>query len=176
MGIRYCVFGFLILLLTICAACFIFSTTLHVSLEDVWPADIHFRKGLHFVSRDSLEKAEKSFKNAIMCQQNFALNHYYLAEIYVRQERSQEAVAVFSRTIEIDPEFYPAFYRLGALLGEAGEFREAIALLNRAVVLNPGYIEAYQKLAQFYIETGDFSAAEKVYDLLKEVEKSPVGK
>lgn len=171
MGIRYLVIGVLILLLTICAACLIFSTTLHVSLEDVWPADMHFRKGLHFLSCDSLAKAENSFKNAIMCQHNFALSYYYLAEIYERQEKFQEAAALFSQTIEIDPEFYPAFFSLGVLLGEAGEFRDAIALLNRAVVLNPGYIEAYQKLAQFYIETGDFNAAEKIQNLLREIEK-----
>jgi len=176
MGIRYYVFGFFTLLLTICAVCLTFSTTLHVSLEEVCPADIHFRKGVHFLSCDSLEEAENVFKEAIMCQPHFALNHYYLAEVYVRQGKFQQAVVVYSRTIELDPEFYPAFYNLGTLLGEVGEYRDAIALLNRAVVLNPSYIEAYHKLAQLYVETGDFSAAEKIYELVKEIENSRVSK
>ena len=174
MGIKYYVFGLFILILTIYAVCFTFSTTLFVSLEEVYPADVHFREGLHFLSRDSLEEAENAFKKAIACQKNFALNHYYLAEIYVRQKRFQEAAAVFSRTIEIDPEFYPAFYNLGTLLGEKGAYRDAIAVLNRAVVLNPRYIKAYQKLAQLYLETGDFNAAERIYDVLKKLEKAPV--
>ncbi len=173
MGVKYHVCGFLVIMLTICAVYRSFSNTLHVSLEGVYPADIHFRKGLNFLSQDSLERAEKSFKDAGVSQPNFALNYYYLAEVHVRQGKFQSAVAAYSRAIEIDPEFYSACYGLALVLGDAGKHKDAIILLERAVMLNPEYVEAYQELARLYIGIGDFKSAEGIYELLEKLSRSP---
>jgi tetratricopeptide (TPR) repeat protein len=172
MGVKYQVFGFIVIVLTICALYCSFSTTLHVLLEDAYPADVHFRKGLDFLSQDSLEKAEKSFTEAVVSQPNFALNHYYLAEVYVGQGEFESAVTAYSQTLEIDPEFYPACYSLALLLGNAEGHQEAIVLLKRTIMLNPEYIEAYQELARLYIETGDFKSAEAVYESLEKLGQS----
>ena len=173
MGVKYQVYGFFVILVSICALYRSFSTTLHVSLDDVYPADVHFRKGLDFLSQDSLDKAEKSFTEAVVSQPNFALNHYYLAEVYVRKGEFKSAVAAYSQTLEIDPEFYPACYNLALLLGKAERHQDAIGLLERTVVLNPEYVEAYQELVRLYIETGDFKSAEAIYESLEKLGQSP---
>ncbi len=172
MGIRYYIFGICILALTISAVYFPFSVIPDISWESDYPADSHFKKGLKFLSRDSLLQAEHAFKEAITYQPRFAPPHYYLAETSVRQGKMQQALFEFSRTIEIDPEYYPAFYSLGTLLGNAKEYPDAIALLKRAVTLNPGYVEAYQKLAQLFVESGDFRSAEEIYGVLQKLKKS----
>lgn len=173
MGVKYQVYGFVVILLTICALYCSFSTTLHVSLDEAYSADIHFREGLDFLSKDSLEKAEKSFREAVVSQPNFALNHYYLAEVYTRKGELKNAVAVYSQTLEIDPEFYPACYSLALLFEKAERYQDAIVLLERSVMLNSEYVEAYQELARLYIETGDFKSAEAVYESLEKLGQSP---
>lgn len=165
--------GIVIVIITIALVYFPFSKRTAVLLdEEVYPADHYLRQGLTALSRDSLQDAEKHLKIAIQYQPHYALSHYYLAHVYVRQGNTQEAVAELTQTIKIDPEFYHAFYRLGVLVGERGEYSRAITYLKRAVVLNPYYREAYHALAEFFIETGDFKAADEIYELLQTLGKS----
>lgn len=160
-----------IILITLCAVYFPFSKTQTPSLAYIYPADVNFRNGLNFLSHDSLKKAEYAFKKAIFHQPIYAPPHYFLAQVYARQEKLTQAIAEYQYTIKIDPESYPAYYNLGVLLDRLGEYNKAITLLKRATVLNPEYQAAYEELAQLYIQIGNFRLAEEIYELLHRLER-----
>jgi len=134
-----------------------------------YPADTYFKQGLGFLSLDSLPLAQKAFKSAIAYQPSFAPFHFYLALVYERQNKYEQALDEYHKVTDIDPESYRAFYNLGKILGNAKEYHYAITALRRAVQLNPYYVSAFEDLAKLYIETGDFENAEKVYDYLKKL-------
>ncbi len=163
--------GVVIILITLCAVYLPFSKTQMLSVAYTYPADVNFRNGLNFLSHDSLQKAEDAFKKAIFYQPIYAPPHYFLAQVYTRQEKLTQAIAEYQYTIKIDPESYPAYYNLGVLLRQLGEYNKAITLLKRATVLNPDYQAAYEELAQLYIQIGDFRSAEQIYELLHRLEK-----
>jgi tetratricopeptide (TPR) repeat protein len=175
MHVKHYILGIAILLLTIFAIYLPFSQSL-VSHEIIYPADIHFKKGLKYLAIDSLSKAENAFKVSISYQPRFSLPYYHLAEVYESEGRFELARDEYEHAIELDPEFYQAFYKLAVLLERQREYPAAIAFLKRAVVLNPYYRTAYEKLARLYMEIGDFKSAEKIQSIVAMLEYSRSGK
>lgn len=156
----------IIIILFICAVHLPFSSK-HQEIEISYPADTYFKKGLGFLSLNSLPPAVRAFKSAIVYQPSFAPFHYYLALVYEKQNKYEQALNEYHKVTEIDPEFYRAFYSLGKMLGNAKEYHSAITALRRAVQLNPYYVSAFNDLAKVYVEIGDPESAEKIYAYLK---------
>jgi Tfp pilus assembly protein PilF len=141
------------------------------TLDIKYAGDAFFEKGLVWLASDSLEKAEHAFRQALEYYPDFALLHYYLAEITGRQGRIAAAKNELRQAIEIDLEFYPAYYKLAILHNNENEYLAAAALLEKVILLNPYYRDAYHALIQIHIEAGDFVAAEQVQGQLRVVEE-----
>ena len=165
-AIRNFAASLIIIILLICAVHLSFSSK-HQEIEISYSADTYFKKGLGFLSLNSLPPAARAFKSAIVYQPSFAPFHYYLALVYERQNRYEQALNEYHKVTEIDPEFYRAFHNLGKMLGNAKEYHSAITALRRAVQLNPYYVSAFNDLAKMYVKIGDSESAEKIYDYLK---------
>jgi tetratricopeptide (TPR) repeat protein len=65
------------------------------------------------------------------------------AGIYAERFQFDEAIADYSRALEIEPRNVPAYYSRGNAYGEKGLFEEAIADYNRLLVIDPQFPHAY---------------------------------
>jgi Tfp pilus assembly protein PilF len=158
--------GILIVILVVIAANFSFTTKAKI-LEKKYPADTFFKTGLIYLYQDSLYAAGMSFKNALLYQPNFAYFHYYLAVVFQKQGRYQEAIHEYLKAANIDHECFPALYNLGMIYAENGQHDQAIVYLREALKIDPYNPDAYKELAQVYIEKGDTLSAARIYEHLR---------
>ena len=62
----------------------------------------------------------------------------------------QQAIEMYRKAIELNPEIDEAHNNLGICYGETGNFIESIKMFEKAVELNPKYTEAYNNLGSSY--------------------------
>jgi tetratricopeptide (TPR) repeat protein len=71
-----------------------------------------------------------------------------------------EAVALYRRCVEMDPDCFDAWHALGMGLMKIGELREAIGCGLKAVTLRPNDLLAWTSLSQMYVRDGNIPEAE----------------
>ncbi len=71
-----------------------------------------------------------------------------------------EAVALYRRCVEIDPDCFDAWHALGMGLMKIGNIREAIGCGLKAVTLRPNDLLAWTSLSQMYVRDGNIPEAE----------------
>jgi len=60
--------------------------------QDKFQAQVHYLYALVYQQQDQDEKALRSLKQALYCDQNFALGHYSIGELYARRKQGKEAL------------------------------------------------------------------------------------
>jgi tetratricopeptide (TPR) repeat protein len=113
------------------------------------------------VSAKSLESACHDLAQRILSR----LNPDILGLFYLSQERSDQALALFNRWVEREPERAEAHYYLGLALDLAGPGRadEAIAAYQRALELNPKFLKALNNLGAALANKGKDQEAIEAY-------------
>jgi len=72
----------------------------------------------------------------------------------------EEAVALYRRSVELDPAFFDGWQALGMCLLKLGEVREAIGCGLQATTLRPNDLLAWTGLSQMYVRDGQIGEAE----------------
>jgi predicted TPR repeat methyltransferase len=80
-----------------------------------------------------------------------------------QQARSDEAVALIERSLELEPERADWYSNLGIVLQDRLRLDEAIAAYRRAIALDPAHANAYSNLGVVLRATGDIAGAEAAY-------------
>ena len=75
------------------------------------------------------------------------------------QGRTDQAIAMYNRAIEIDPGYVHPYNNLGALFLETGQPEKARSLLEKAIETDPLFMMAYSNLAIACHRLGDNEAA-----------------
>lgn len=107
----------------------------------------------------SLASAEEILKKAIELKADYALAHYYLAAVYERQERLDDATTRLVALRNYAPLDVGIGFQLGLLYIRMQNYDLAKAELERVVGLQPKYSNARWYLASIYEFDGDISAA-----------------
>lgn len=71
-----------------------------------------------------------------------------------------EAIALYRRCVEIDPQFFDGWHALGMALLKAGHVKEAIGAGLMATTLEPNDLLAWTALSQMYVKNGQIAEAE----------------
>jgi Flp pilus assembly protein TadD len=71
-----------------------------------------------------------------------------------------EAVALYRRCVELDPQFADGWHALGMALMKLGEIKEAIGAGIMATTLKPNDLLAWTALSQMYVKDGRIAEAE----------------
>jgi protein O-GlcNAc transferase len=66
-----------------------------------------------------------------------------LAEIAAKNGDPEQAIELYARAIDLDPQFAPAYYKRGNLLKDRNQMEAALASYERAIALDSGYANAY---------------------------------
>ncbi|VXD22700.1 putative deacetylase sulfotransferase [Planktothrix serta PCC 8927] len=71
---------------------------------------------------------------------------YEQAELYRNQGNLEEAIALYQKTIELDPNFSWAYHQLGDIFSQQNKWTEAIVVYRQAIALNPNFSWSYHNL------------------------------
>jgi len=71
-----------------------------------------------------------------------------------------EAVALYRRCVQIDPDFFDGWHALGMALLKTDAVKEAIGCGLKAVSLRPNDLLAWTGLSQMYVRDGNIPEAE----------------
>jgi Tfp pilus assembly protein PilF len=83
-----------------------------------------------------------------------AMMHFYLALVYQRTSRMDEATTEFQSAVRLDPNNFPANLLLGRLFLIQQRATDALPFLRKAAKLHPDSIDAHRFLADVYSALG----------------------
>lgn len=72
----------------------------------------------------------------------------------------EEAIGLYRRCVELDPDFFDGWHALGMALLKSGQIKEAIGCGLKSVTLKPNDLLAWTSLSQMYVRDGNIPEAE----------------
>jgi tetratricopeptide (TPR) repeat protein len=118
---------------------------------------------------DQLAAAEQAFLTAIQTKLDYAPAHYYLASVYERQGRVEEAITRLAALRDARPNDVGLGFQLAVLYMKTEQYDLSRKELERIVAIFPTYSNALWYLSALYELDGDeakaLSAANKVLEL-----------
>ena len=123
-----------------------YQNALHV---DPANAEINYNLGLFYRDLGRSEEAKEQFQHlvSILHSGEYVANAYYQLGYFAMQEADyKEAVAMFTKAIETDPQFVDAYAARGETYENLAQFDQARADYNRALQLVDNFEPAIQGL------------------------------
>jgi tetratricopeptide (TPR) repeat protein len=116
------------------------------------------------IRHDVNDVAENYCQKAVALDPRLPLAHYLLAELYLTQRKTAEAVAELQKEQEINPAFAGVYYRLADADVRLEKFDEAEKLLQRSIWLDPNSTGPYILLGKVLEKKGDFELAARMLE------------
>ncbi|UCF43619.1 MAG: tetratricopeptide repeat protein, partial [Planctomycetota bacterium] len=101
----------------------------------------------------------ETIENRIDGVSDKALSYYFLADLYRRKGMLNEAVANYSKSLQIKPDNAEAHYNLGYNLTSKGRLDEAIMHFSEALRIKPGFAMAHTELGYALAHQGKLNKA-----------------
>lgn len=141
-------------------------------------AKAHFHLGQIYRKQGKLVDAGKAFQDAIanMGEAPKADYHYQLGRVLIAQAEAQgvsqneretkygEAIKVFEKAIELDPNHYRAFYHVGKLHDRLDQPVQADKAFRQAIQVNARFVDSFVDLGNMYIDYGHANVGLAVLD------------
>lgn len=84
---------------------------------------------------------------------------YRQGQAHLGEGRYDEAIASFTRAIELEPRFLRAYSERGYAYGSIGQYDRAIADHTKVLEIDPRYARAYNNRGYAYFQTGQYDRA-----------------
>ena len=150
------------------------ANTIHTITADGVPICAVIKR----VTKDDLEglqalKKGDNIKSALLLQKAVTADPhnewicYKFAEALASQNRNEQAVQMFEKSLEINPGFEPSLMMLGAQALIEQDKVKAANYFKKAIVANRKYLDAYVQLAALYSETNINLSRKVLKDCLK---------
>ncbi len=114
-------------------------------------------RGDAYLAKGDLDRAVADYQRALKGKPDHpgnALAHARLGNLFLRQGRSREAVAAYTRAVELAPRLAMLQNDLGLALDADGRRSEAMDRFRRALELDPRFADAHLNLGIALAETG----------------------
>lgn len=89
--------------------------------------------GLSYLRAKNLDKAEKHLTAALEIDRSFMPSYRYLAEVRFAQGKTEEALTLLNRAVEMEPRGTVTYYNRGIVLRAMNRRAEAVADLEKAL-------------------------------------------
>jgi len=134
--------------------------------------DIQLSLGDLFMSQNDLDKAIKTYCDAITADPLNFLAYAKAGLALWEKDYLEESVVAFHKSIEINPDFEIAQNNLAVVyLDGYGDPRTSLEYFENAIRINPNYTLAYFNLARAYQAIGDKSKAAEYYQMTFDLNK-----
>lgn len=124
-------------------------------------------EGLQALEKGDNIKSALLLQNAVQADPQNEWIRYKFAQSLAGQNRNEEAVQQFEKSLAINPEFEPVLMMLGAQALIKHDKVKAADYFRKVIVANRKYMEAYVQLAAIYDETNVELARKILKDGLK---------
>jgi tetratricopeptide (TPR) repeat protein len=116
----------------------------------------------------ALSSAEEYLNQAISLKADYTVAHYYLAAVYERQNKIEEAIVRIEGLLRAKPDSVGIWLQLSLLKIKLGDYETAQNYLEKLVAARPNYSNARWYLAAIYEADKDFDQAiEQVSKILE---------
>ncbi len=141
--------------------------------------NLHFRLARAILmsshTPESLDAAMKELDAELALNPKDAVAMYQEAQIYLNQQKPEQAEASLQRALDINPAFPEALIALGKLRLDGKKYADSIALLQKAVSLMPRSESAHYSLMMAYRNAGRMADAKREKAELDKLQKPPEG-
>ena len=107
-------------------------------------------RGIQALDNGDSEKAVKLLSKAVKIDSENELIYFKLARALLNLDRTNEAVSVLKKGMDIHPEYEPSLLLLGNIAEQTGNIAEAVKYYQKVIEINRKYFVAYIKLANLY--------------------------
>lgn len=134
--------------------------------------DIQLSLGDLFMAQNDLDKAIKTYCDAISVDPLNFLTYAKTGLALWEKDYLEESVVAFHKSIELNPDFEVAQNNLGVVyLDGYGDPRASVEYFKNAININPNYTLAYFNLARAYQAIGDKAGAAEYYQMTMDLNK-----
>lgn len=95
----------------------------------------YIQEGVDYLNKAELADAIKSFNKAVALNPRDPKPYFILAEVYMRLNNYENAIANLNNVIALESDNGPAFYFLGICKGLSGNRKEAIVDIEHSVAI-----------------------------------------
>ena len=141
--------------------------------EDSENALYHFQKGVFNAAQSAYKEAIADFDSVIKYapEREYGEAYYNRGTCLGHLGRHEEAIADYTRAIELNPQYANAHNNRGNALDDLGRHEEALADYTRAIELNPQYAAAYNNRGAALDDLGRHEEA--IADYTRAIELNP---
>lgn len=111
--------------------------------------DALYLLGIISQQKGYLDDAVNFLNRALLIKPVFEI-YKALAEVYYDKNDPDQAIILYKKAIEFDPEFTEGFYNLGVLFQKHGNFDEAISYYEKVTELKPDHLSVYNNMALIF--------------------------
>jgi tetratricopeptide (TPR) repeat protein len=111
-----------------------------------------------------ISEMSESLENALRIDETDAAAYYHRGEILAMSGRMDDAIADFSRAVQLDVEFHSAHVRRARAYQTLGNIIEAKDILKKSIKLFPDNPELYHALGECYAMENNFDEAITIFD------------
>ena len=134
--------------------------------------DIQLSLGDLFMAKNDLDKAIKTYCDAIAVDPLNFLTYAKTGLALWEKDYLEESVVAFHKSIELNPDFEIAQNNLGVVyLDGYGDPKQSVEYFKNAININPNYTLAYFNLARAYQAIGDKALAAEYYQMTMDLNK-----
>ncbi|MFM9903773.1 MAG: tetratricopeptide repeat protein [Pyrinomonadaceae bacterium] len=119
--------------------------------------------GMSYLDSGDIAKAESSLQKADAAGIDTVDTRFLRGVLMFKQNKNDEAIAAFDRTLELDNRSASAHYYRGQLLDRMGQPDQAIAAYQKAIEIDPANSAASFDLGVAYYNKGDYNDAATAY-------------
>ena len=123
----------------------------------------HINLAVAQVNINDFEGAEQSYKQAIVIAPDAANPRYNLGNLYWQQERYEEALAAYAKSVELDPIDNDALYNLAITYIALDDADSALPLFEQLSIRMPNNASVWRELGRMYAINGQIKQSEEAY-------------
>lgn len=137
------------------------------ALEQAVRIDPHFAPaysllGYIYFERSDYSQAEHYLGLAIAKRPDLPQPYVTQAFIALRKNQPEQAYALFTQALELNPDLMNVLYNRALLSFESGDYQASRADLEQVVRIDPAYIQAYVLLIESMISNNDVQGAREI--------------
>lgn len=133
-------------------------------------AQDYFKRGHRFYLESKSTQSEAEFKKALQLNPALSDAHYYLASIYFKQDRYEEAIEHCEQALRLNPEDLKSLIILGLSFQGLGLNDRAINRFQKACEIDTQSAAAHSALGLAYCAKGDTAKAKEAYNSLRQID------
>lgn len=120
--------------------------------------------GLHYLNRNSFEKASRHFDRSALISPDTQRIHFYRGEAHFYNKDLTKALEAFRESYNADGENADVLFFLGKIAQEEGRIDEAEQHLTKSYSLFPKAYETLYSLGQITVSRGEMEKARKYFE------------